>query len=98
MDCQSCCIAGSKIDQSAAANTTLLSIRGRLTRPRGLTPRRKRTAADRRPSRFRRTQVLKTQSTRSRLLASSVICGAAVLAGGQALAQDQGGNQVEEFV
>ena len=41
---------------------------------------------------------LKTQSTRSRLLASSVICGAAVLAGGQAFAQDQGAAQVEEFV
>ena len=40
---------------------------------------------------------MKTQSTRSRLLASSVICGAAVLASGQAFAQDQG-TQVEEFV
>src|SRR4051794_35018176 len=40
---------------------------------------------------------LKTQSTRTRLLASSMICGAAVLASGQAFAQDQG-TQVEEFV
>src|SRR3569832_744093 len=41
--------------------------------------------------------VLKTQSTRTRLLASSMICGAAVLASGQAFAQDNGSN-VEEFV
>src|SRR3569832_1602483 len=90
MDCQFRCAIGSKIDRSGAANTRLHLIRGRLTRPRGL---------PRRPQgrRFRRTHILKTQSTRTRLLASSVICGAAVLASGQAFAQDNGSN-VEEFV
>src|SRR3569623_2175184 len=46
-----------------------------------------------------RRKTLTYQTNRRRLFASSMLCGAAVLASGQALAQDKGAApQVEEFV